>query len=59
MTKRIDFDGANGEHTHGELALPTGDGKAPALLVIQEWWGVTEYMKSVTDRFAAAGCSPH
>jgi len=52
---RIDFDSKNGEHIHGDLAVPTGEGKAPALLVIQEWWGVNDHVRSLVDRFAAAG----
>jgi carboxymethylenebutenolidase len=27
----------------------------PAVVVIQEWWGVDDHIKDVTDRFAAAG----
>jgi carboxymethylenebutenolidase len=54
MTKRVTFTGKNGS-LEGELALPKGDGKAPALLVIQEWHGVTDYMRSLVDRFAEAG----
>jgi carboxymethylenebutenolidase len=55
MTKRIDFDSKNGGHIQGELAEPAGAGKAPALIVIQEWWGVNDHVRSLVDRFAAAG----
>ncbi len=55
MTKRIDLDSKNGEHIQGELAEPAGTDKAPAIIVIQEWWGVTDHIRSLVDRFAAAG----
>lgn len=45
---------ANGHTTQGWLSLPPS-GKGPGLLVIQEWWGLVDHIKDVTDRFAAAG----
>ncbi len=39
----------------GYLARPAGDRPAPAVIVIQEWWGVDEHIKDVTRRFAAEG----
>ncbi|MEZ4585867.1 MAG: dienelactone hydrolase family protein [Gemmatimonadales bacterium] len=30
-------------------------GTGPGLLVIQEWWGLVDHIKQVTDRFAGAG----
>ncbi len=45
---------ANGSTRNGYLATPpTGGG--PGLIVIQEWWGLVDHIKSVADRFAAAG----
>lgn len=41
--------------TTGALALPEGDGKAPGVVVLQEIWGVNEHIRSVTERWAAAG----
>ena len=39
---------------HGYLALPpTGTG--PGVLVIQEWWGLTEHIAGIADRLAAEG----
>ncbi len=38
----------------GYLAVPA-DGHGPATIVMQEWWGVDEHIRSVCDRFAAAG----
>jgi len=39
----------------GYLATPTGAGPWPALIVIQEWWGLDAQTKSIADRFAAKG----
>jgi carboxymethylenebutenolidase len=39
----------------GYLAKPKGDGRFPALLIIQEWWGLDAQTKSIANRFAAEG----
>jgi carboxymethylenebutenolidase len=38
----------------GWLALP-GPGKHPAVIVIQEWWGLNDWIKEDTARFASQG----
>jgi len=55
MTTRIDFPAGSGAATNGELALPEGSEKAPALVLVQEWWGVNDHIRSLADRFAKAG----
>jgi carboxymethylenebutenolidase len=55
MTKRIDFESKSGNGIQGELAEPGGTGKAPGLIVIQEWWGVNDHIRSYVDRFAKEG----
>jgi carboxymethylenebutenolidase len=45
---------SNGGEAHGYLALPSS-GTGPGLVVIQEWWGLTDHIASLTDRFADAG----
>lgn len=37
------------------LALPNGAGSWPGVVVIQEWWGLDEHIKSIADRFAVEG----
>lgn len=49
----IEFE-SNGASCKGYLALPT-TGKGPAIVVLQEWWGLVEHIKDVCDRFAQAG----
>lgn len=46
----VSFDGNS-----GYLVLPGGDGPWPGVVVIQEWWGLDAHIKSIADRFAAAG----
>ncbi len=45
---------SNGGTAHGYLKLPEA-GSGPGVIVIQEWWGLTDHIKDVTDRFAAEG----
>ncbi len=49
----IEFPG-NGENYGGYLAVPAS-GCGPGVIVIQEWWGLVGHIKTVADRFAAAG----
>jgi len=44
--------------TNGRTApgyLNTGAGSGPALVIIQEWWGLVDHVKQLADRFAAEG----
>ena len=45
---------SNGSQAHGYIALPPS-GSGPGVIVIQEWWGLTDHIASVADRLAAAG----
>jgi len=38
----------------GYLAVPAGE-HGPAAIVLQEWWGVEDHIRSVCDRLAAEG----
>jgi carboxymethylenebutenolidase len=40
--------------TPGYLAVPAA-GHGPATIVLQEWWGLDEHIRSVCDRLAAEG----
>src|SRR6516225_1181160 len=55
MATRIDFNAKSGAAASGEIALPAGSGKAPGLVLVQEWWGVNDHIRSLADRFAAEG----
>ena len=43
------------ETISGYLALPEGGGKKPAIVVIQEWWGLNDFVKGKADGFAETG----
>jgi len=43
---------ANGQ---GLLYLPHGSGPHPALIVIHEWWGMTDWIKQEAEHYASEG----
>jgi carboxymethylenebutenolidase len=45
---------SNGGTASGYLAVPEGGSGIP-VVVIQEWWGLVDHIKSVADRLAAEG----
>ncbi|MHA6795193.1 dienelactone hydrolase family protein [Pseudonocardia bannensis] len=45
---------SNGSTAHGYLALPES-GRGPGVVVIQEWWGLTDHIADVANRLAAEG----
>jgi carboxymethylenebutenolidase len=45
---------SNGSEAHGYLATPPS-GSGPGVIVIQEWWGLTDHIADVSDRLAAEG----
>ena len=45
---------ANGRMAEGYLAKPPS-GRGPGVIVIQEWWGLVDHIKDLTDRFAGEG----
>ncbi|MFF0183809.1 dienelactone hydrolase family protein [Streptomyces sp. NPDC005244] len=51
--QNVTFPSAGGT-AHGYLALPPA-GRGPGVIVIQEWWGLTDHIADVTDRLAAEG----
>ena len=53
MGEKVSFT-VNGQKGEGWLAKPAS-GKGPAVVVIQEWWGLVPHIKDVTDRFAKEG----
>jgi carboxymethylenebutenolidase len=55
MAERVTFKSKSGDEASGALALPPGTGKAPGLVVIQEYWGLNAHIESLVDRFAAEG----
>ena len=55
VTGMVDYAGPDGETLTGYLARPQGDKPGPAVVVLQEWWGLNEHIKDVARRFAKEG----
>ena len=54
LGEMVEFPGADGP-IKGYLAKPEGEGPFRAILLIHEWWGLTDWVKGNADRFAADG----
>ena len=54
MGTQITFKRPDGKEAAGYLAN-AARGNAPGVVVIQEWWGLSEQIKGLCDRFAVAG----
>ncbi len=52
MGETVSFETSAGQ-CKGYLAKAASNG--PAIIVLQEWWGLNDQIKGVADRFAAAG----
>ncbi|MBS2015176.1 MAG: dienelactone hydrolase family protein, partial [Deltaproteobacteria bacterium] len=59
MTTKASFTAKNGNPVNGELAEPPvtsgGEGRAPSLVLVQEWWGLNDHVRSLADRLAKEG----
>lgn len=57
MGAMIEFSRPDGKTLNGYLASPEAErgGRAPGVVVIQEWWGLNDQIRGVADRLAAAG----
>src|SRR5689334_12508025 len=53
-TETIEFP-VNGGSAPGYLVRPDSDDARPSIVVIQEWWGVNDHIKDVTQRVAQEG----
>lgn len=53
MGQRVEFS-SNGHTCQGYFAAPES-GKGPAVVVIQEWWGLVEHIEDLVERFAREG----
>jgi carboxymethylenebutenolidase len=55
LAETVAYPGGESGTLSGYLARPEGDGPWPAVVVIQEWWGLNEHIKDITRRLAAEG----
>ena len=55
MGSTVTFQRPDGQSVQGYLAEPAQPAGAPAVVVIQEWWGLNDQIRGVAERFATAG----
>jgi carboxymethylenebutenolidase len=55
MARTVSFDRPDGTTVQGYLAEAAAGAAAPAMVVIQEWWGLDDEIKGVADKLAQAG----
>lgn len=57
MIESITFAANPASHgtARGALAVPAGTEPCPAVVVLQEYWGVNDHIKAIAERWAAAG----
>lgn len=55
-SRQVDYATVNGETATGYLARPTGvEGPLPGIIVIHEWWGLNDNIRSMTEQLAGEG----
>jgi carboxymethylenebutenolidase len=54
-TGAVEYPDQDGETLMGYLVRPTDGAAKPAIVVIQEWWGLNDHIKDVVRRFANEG----
>jgi carboxymethylenebutenolidase len=55
MGKMVEYKRPDGKSVNGYLAEPQSGAKGPAMVVIQEWWGLQDQIKGVADKLAKQG----
>lgn len=55
MGSMVNFQRPDGQSLQGYLATPPTGDNAPAVVVIQEWWGLNAQIRAVAERLALAG----
>lgn len=54
VTDKTKFN-ANGKEVNAFIAKPEGVSKAPAVIVIHEWWGLNPHIEDIAQRYAKEG----
>ncbi|MFO0556113.1 MAG: dienelactone hydrolase family protein [Polyangiaceae bacterium] len=55
MTIEAVFRGSGDKDLLGGLAVPSGSGRHPTVLIVHEWWGLNDDINAIAERFAAEG----
>src|SRR5258708_24102476 len=53
-SQQVTFAGKAGQ-SRAHTVHPSGDDPRPAVIVVQEWWGLNDNIKDIARRFAAEG----
>ncbi len=51
----IEFERPDGQKAPGYYSAPAGGERLPGIVMIEEWWGVTDWIKETADQLAAVG----
>jgi carboxymethylenebutenolidase len=54
-TAEVDYGSVAGKTLHGFLARPKGAGPGPGIVVIHEWWGLNDNIRSMAKQLAGEG----
>ncbi len=55
MPTRVHYESKSGRSVQGELAMPAEPARCPALILVQEWWGLNDNIRAYAERYAAEG----
>ena len=55
MGEMIEFTRPDGKQAPGYYSAPAGAGARPGVVMLEEWWGVTDHIKHTADELAKAG----
>jgi carboxymethylenebutenolidase len=55
MTTQTTFKASNGKDASGEISQPGGQEKVPGVILIHEWWGINDHVRSRVKQLAADG----
>ncbi len=55
MSEMIKLKARDGREFQAALALPPGQARSGAVILLQEWWGLNAHIQDLVDRMAAAG----
>lgn len=55
MSELVSFESTRGTAARGEIEVAEGHTKAPGVVLIQEWWGLNDHIRSMMGRLSKAG----
>ena len=55
MSETIEYPRPDGQKAPGYYSAPGNSNGAPGVVMLEEWWGVTDQIKKMADKLASAG----